>query len=212
MRRTPLLASIEPSSASSSDSPTREAEGGLSRRDFCAIGIGCTGLALFLASCTDGNGGVVSTGPLGDEPDAAPVQPGDPDARIVAPADAHVSAPDAGTSGPVCTGSQVDCGGAPSTFAIGTPKKISGINIYIVRDAQGLFAVSSKCTHQGAQNVVQSGEFYCPRHGATFKYDGTILGGPVSQPLAHYSMCILSNGHAGVDTAVTTAKTTRLTV
>ncbi|MCE9573251.1 MAG: Rieske (2Fe-2S) protein [Deltaproteobacteria bacterium] len=150
---------------------------------------------------------MITTGPLGDEPDATPVQPGDPDARPSV--DARIGAPDAGSAGPACTGGQVDCGAA-SAIAIGTPKRISGTNVYIVRDAGGLFAVSSKCTHEGAQNNVTSGHFHCPRHSANFNFDGSIISGPVSRALAHYALCVLANGNVGVDTVTTVAATQRL--
>ncbi len=175
----------------------------VSRRSFCAMS--CAGLAAFLASCTDSSG-VVTTGPLGDEPDAAPAQPGDPDAGTT---DAAIGAPDASAGGPTCSGGQVDCGAAQA-IAIGAPKKIAGTNIYVVRDAGGLFAVSSKCTHEGAQNSVTSGHFHCPRHNANFNFDGSIISGPVSRALAHYALCVLASGNVGVDTSKTVTAATRL--
>jgi len=79
-----------------------------------------------------------------------------------------------------------------------------------VRDSGGLFAVSARCTHEGATCVKQSNTIYCPRHGAKFQYDGTIISGPVVTGLTHYSMCMMANGHVGVVTSQTVAKAVRL--
>ena len=190
----------------------------ITRRDFCAIGGCAVGMAA-LAGCTDGVGGVVTTGPLGAGPDARQSQPGDPDAGPPGTPDARpsnpdamISPPDAPPGGPACTGSATDVG-APSSYSSGgTPKLYSSGRFFVVRDAGGLYAVSSICTHEGAQNGVSSGHFRCPRHGATFTYNGDIISGPVSRGLVHYAMCILSNGNAGVMTGQQANQSDRLAV
>ncbi|HTJ40923.1 MAG TPA: Rieske (2Fe-2S) protein [Kofleriaceae bacterium] len=189
----------------------------ISRRGFCALA-GCVGLAI--AGCTDGDAPVVATGPLGDHPDApeeppdAPpgspdARPGSPDARPGSP-DAMMGTPDAG-GGPTCSGTATDVGAA-SSFTTNSPKLFSTPRFYVVRDAGGLYAVSSRCTHEGAQNGVSSGKFLCPRHGAQFTFNGDIISGPVFTGLVHYAMCILSNGNVGVMTSQTVSQSTRLAV
>ena len=111
--------------------------------------------------------------------------------------------------GAVCTGSPVDVG-APSTFTANTPVYISNGKFFVVRDAGGLYALTSLCTHEGAICAVSSGKFRCPRHGAYFTFAGAVVSGPVSQPLVHYSMCTMSNGHVGVNTSSIVPATTRL--
>ena len=188
----------------------------VSRRQFCAFA--CLGVGV--AACTDGGTRPVETGPLGDEPDAsdpdaepgAPdaadsidAAPGAPDARPLPDAapgtpDAHpvpdASPPDA-SGGPTCSGTATDVG-APSSYSANQPKYFSSGSFFVVRDSGGLYALSSLCTHEGATLNTQSGEFYCPRHGAEFTYNGDIISGPVFTPLQHYGMCILANGNAGV--------------
>ena len=186
----------------------------ISRRDFCALA-GCVGLAI--SACTDGETHPVETGPLGDEPDASPsdpdAPPGTPDAPPGSPdarADAMVGSPDA-PSGATCSGTATDVG-APSSYTTNSPKYFSSGRFFVVRDSGGLYALSSLCTHEGATLSSQSNEFYCPRHGAQFTYNGDIISGPVFTPLKHYSMCILSNGNAGVQTSQTVSSSTRLAV
>ncbi len=184
----------------------------ISRRDFCALA-GCVGLAI--GACTDGETQPVETGPLGNEPDAPPDQPhpdaapGSPDAAPGSP-DAMLGSPDA-ASGATCSGSATDVG-APSSYTTNSPKYFSSGGFFVVRDSGGLYALSSRCTHEGATLSTQSGEFYCPRHGAQFTYNGDIISGPVFLPLTHYSMCILPNGNAGVQTSQTVSASTRLAV
>ena len=196
----------------------------ISRREFCAFA-GCLGLSI--AACTDGDAHPVGTGALGETPDApegepadAPAseidaRPGDPDARPGDPdahpqPDAMPGTPDA-SGGPTCGANATDVGAA-STFTTNTPTYFSTGSFFVVRDRGGLYALSSKCTHEGATVNAQSTQFYCPRHGAKFTFNGDIISGPVFNPLAHYAMCILSNGNVGVVTSQKVAASTRLAV
>jgi nitrite reductase/ring-hydroxylating ferredoxin subunit len=109
----------------------------------------------------------------------------------------------------MCTGTATDIG-APSTFTT-TPKYFSANGVFIVRDAGGLYAVSSKCTHQGVTLTAQSTKFHCSAHGADFSLTGAVLDGPTSTALKHYTLCLLSNGNVGLQTT-TVASTVRLNV
>ena len=176
----------------------------LSRRDFC--GLACAGVAL--AGCSNGLG-AIQTGPLGagDDgvtPDAPNGNP-NPDAGIGP--DAHAGGADASMSGVACTATTTDVGAA-STYLMNKP--VLHGSFFVVRDANGLFAVSAKCTHEGALMQVSGSDYYCPRHGAQFTFDGTIVSGPVSTGLVHYAMCNLANGNIGVETSLTVAKSQRL--
>jgi nitrite reductase/ring-hydroxylating ferredoxin subunit len=206
----------------------------ISRRDFCALA-GCVGL--IATGCTESHTRPVGTGALGETPDApkgepdAPLEQADASVADASVADAstnhtdaasgHIDAssghadaaspPDASPpdAGATCASSFTDVGAA-SSFTTGSPTLFSSGRYFVVRDSGGLYAVSSICTHQGAALTNDGSEFYCPRHGATFDYDGNILGGPVSIPLVHYAMCLMSNGDVGVDPSQQVSKTTRL--
>jgi nitrite reductase/ring-hydroxylating ferredoxin subunit len=58
-----------------------------------------------------------------------------------------------------------------------------GRPIAIVRDAEGVFALSIVCTHLGC--LVKQGEsgFDCPCHGSQFAPDGTVRRGPAPKSL-----------------------------
>ncbi len=179
----------------------------LSRREVCTALAGCVGLAL-VSSCTDGDVGAVLTGKLNgsdgtdDHPDAAVT-------------DAHMT--DAGSMATCPTSGATDVG-APSTFTSGSPVYFSNGNFFVVRDSGGLYALTAKCTHEGAttcvgnsNNCSSSGTLlFCPRHGATFTFDGDIISGPVITGLVHYAMCTLANGHVAVITSQHVSNSQRL--
>ena len=175
----------------------------LSRRNFC--GLACAGVAL--VGCTNGLG-AVQTGPLGPgDEGATPDAPNGVNPDAGAGVDAHAGGADAAMSGVACTGTTTDVGAA-STYLLNKP--ILHGSFFVVRDAGGLYAVSAKCTHEGALMQVSGSDYYCPRHGAQFTFDGTIVSGPVSTGLVHYAMCNLANGNIGVETSLTVAKSQRL--
>lgn len=178
----------------------------ISRRTFCAIA-GAGGFGLVIGSCTDGSTGTVQTGGLGTGPDAAVKPP------IDAPKGSGADAP----TGVACSGSPTDVGPA-TTFTLNNPVYFSSGNFFVVRDSGGLYALTAACTHEGATTCIgtQNGcsssgtVFFCPRHGATFTFDGAVISGPVFVPLAHYGMCDLANGHLGVMTSTMVAASARL--
>jgi Rieske Fe-S protein len=58
--------------------------------------------------------------------------------------------------------------------------------IFLVRDAGGLAALSSTCTHLGCSVRWDAASrlFRCPCHGGTYRPDGSVAGGPPPAPLA----------------------------
>jgi Rieske Fe-S protein len=174
----------------------------LSRRDFCAFA--CLGIAA--AGCLDSGTGAVQTGGLdgtgnGQSPDAG--------SGSVLPTDGGVTNPDGGVAAS-CTGTFTDVGAA-STYTLNTPKYLSAIAMFVVKDATGFYALTSRCTHQGVTIQVSGGtKFHCNAHGADFTFNGAVIDGPTSKALQHYAMCTLANGNLGVETTLKVAATDRL--
>lgn len=81
--------------------------------------------------------------------------------------------------------------GLVSALPVGTLKNMGG-GAVIGRDAEGFYALTSTCTHQGGTVVpVDAGTvLQCPRHGSRFDKNGAVLKGPASSPLAHYRVTI----------------------
>jgi Rieske Fe-S protein len=57
--------------------------------------------------------------------------------------------------------------------------------IVVVQPVAGRFrAFSATCTHQGCTvDNVTGGMINCPCHGSMFNLDGTVMGGPATEPL-----------------------------
>mgnify|MGYP001548056224 CR=1 FL=1 len=115
-------------------------------------------------------------------------------------------------SGGVCPTTRALDVGAPSTFTLNTPVYFAMGFVFVVRDANGLYALTARCPHQGFTTRVEGTDFVCPRHGSQFSFDGAVLTGPATQPLVHYAMCTLDNGHVGVLTSQTVSDSERLDV
>jgi nitrite reductase/ring-hydroxylating ferredoxin subunit len=145
----------------------------ISRRHVCGGLAGCIGLVA-LANCS-------SDGSNANQPDAA---------------EPPIDAPGGGA----CTTGAIDVG-APTTFVTNKPVYFASGNFFVVRDSGGLYALTARCTHEGATTVVSGSDFFCPRHGAQFDFDGNVVSGPVSTGLRHFAMCMLANGHVGVNTS-----------
>jgi cytochrome b6-f complex iron-sulfur subunit len=124
--------------------------------------------------------------------------------------DGGVDAP--AQSGGVCPTTGALDVGMPSTFMLNMPVYFSMGFVFVVRDANGLYALTARCPHQGFTTNVQGNNFVCPRHGSLFSFDGAVLTGPATQPLVHYAMCTLANGHVGVLTSQTVSASDRLAV
>lgn len=125
--------------------------------------------------------------------------------------------PDAGDDGATtdATDDTVTCGtslgklvGAETTFPVGTWKLVG--KLIIAQDANGFFAFSGVCTHQGClvDPPAKNGSTFCPCHGSRFDGNGNVLVGPATTPLPHYAVNVCG-GQVYVDTATRVAPSTR---
>ncbi len=73
--------------------------------------------------------------------------------------------------------------GYPDQFAVGSETRFEQENFFVFRDGQGVYAISSVCTHLGC-SVARSREgFACPCHGSRFSANGKVQAGPAPRPL-----------------------------
>lgn len=71
----------------------------------------------------------------------------------------------------------------PDTLPEGEAFIPPGRNVAVFRDGEGVFAISTVCTHLGCIVKSSAGGFECPCHGSGFKKDGTVVKGPAPKPL-----------------------------
>jgi len=73
--------------------------------------------------------------------------------------------------------------------------------IYVVRAAEGFYALQAVCTHLGCLTAwnAELGIIACPCHGSKFNRDGTKITGPAPRPLPWLRMWLNDEGDLMVD-------------
>jgi cytochrome b6-f complex iron-sulfur subunit len=73
--------------------------------------------------------------------------------------------------------------------------------IYVVRTAEGFFALSAICTHLGCMTAYKPdlGIIACPCHGSKFKRTGEKIEGPAPKPLPWLKTWVSDEGDLMVD-------------
>jgi cytochrome b6-f complex iron-sulfur subunit len=99
----------------------------------------------------------------------------------------------------------------PSTFKAGLPSTIErgqvverfkqDKGVWIVREGNTVFAISTICTHLGCTpNWLEAEQkFKCPCHGSGFYKTGVNFEGPAPRPLERYKVSIAEDGQLLVD-------------
>jgi cytochrome b6-f complex iron-sulfur subunit len=97
--------------------------------------------------------------------------------------------------------------GLSTDVALNTLTPVPGKHVAVGRDANGIYALTLVCTHQGcdiAGGSVSFAQLRCPCHGSEFNNQGQVLLGPAPSPLAHLQVTKDANGQLTIhgDTAV----------
>ncbi len=73
--------------------------------------------------------------------------------------------------------------------------------VWIVRNDDGIYALSTVCTHLGCTPNWLSSErkFKCPCHGSGFRFTGINFEGPAPRPLERYRISLADDGQIIVD-------------
>ena len=91
--------------------------------------------------------------------------------------------------------------GKTEQFPEGTFKNFAEKRVIIFSDSDGLFAISSVCTHLGCTVSPTEWGFQCPCHGSKYTKDGKVIAGPAPRPLEWHEIRQLEDGTLAVDTA-----------
>ena len=93
--------------------------------------------------------------------------------------------------------------GLPSDFAIGVvdTRFKEAYQVWIVRNEQEIYALSTVCTHLGCTPNWLSAEnkFKCPCHGSGFYMSGINFEGPAPRPLERHRIVLADDGQVLVD-------------
>lgn len=101
--------------------------------------------------------------------------------------------------------------GPPDAYPEGSVTHLSELSLWVYHDEEGLYAISSVCTHLGCiASREADGGFTCPCHGSVFDAEGKVLGGPAPKGLNWMAMSVAPDGQLIVDKIRDTEAGTRL--
>lgn len=132
---------------------------------------------------------------------------------------------DPGTTDASGSGGAGGAGALPANFAVvaqlanlkqGVLTAVPGKGLLLGRDAGGVYAMSSLCTHQQCDMTVKGAAIAngirCTCHNSRFDLNGAVTVGPASKPLQHYKAAVGPKGEVGVDLKQPVAATDRAVV
>jgi len=88
----------------------------------------------------------------------------------------------------------------PPSLAPGQPFVPPGRSVALFRDAEGVYAISTVCTHLGCIVRTDAAGFECPCHGSRFDVRGSVVKGPAPAALAWHAvtvdgdLCVVDEG------------------
>jgi nitrite reductase/ring-hydroxylating ferredoxin subunit len=92
--------------------------------------------------------------------------------------------------------------GNVSDVAVGSLMLVGSEPVMLGRDAGGLYAMTSTCTHQGCDvepfGSGSSTTVRCPCHGSQFDRNGAVVHGPASSPLTHFAVSVDGSGNVTI--------------
>ncbi len=98
----------------------------------------------------------------------------------------------------------------PESLAPGEAFVPPGRSVALFRDGEGIFAVSTVCTHLGCIVKPTPEGFDCPCHGSRFSADGAVMRGPAPAALPWVAVTPVSAGVVIVDEAATVPPGTKV--
>lgn len=97
----------------------------------------------------------------------------------------------------------------PENLPTGEPFIPPGRSVAVFKDAEGVYAVSTICTHLGCVVKPHVEGFECPCHGSRFAVDGEVKKGPAPRPLPWLKVT-MNAGMATIDEGSTVPQGTKV--
>jgi Rieske Fe-S protein len=88
----------------------------------------------------------------------------------------------------------------PDAYSVGSATHLAEAGAWLLRDAGGLYAISTRCSHLGCTVERQADGFRCPCHGSRFSPEGQVQNGPATRPLSYLKLSLAGQGHVVVHT------------
>ena len=89
--------------------------------------------------------------------------------------------------------------GIKNDFPSGTIKYFENDQVYVFADKEGIYAISSVCTHLGCVVNKEKNGFVCPCHGSRYNLEGRIEQGAAPRDLPWYEISMSPGGQLEVD-------------
>ncbi|MFH1724369.1 MAG: Rieske (2Fe-2S) protein [Elusimicrobiota bacterium] len=87
----------------------------------------------------------------------------------------------------------------PHAIAVGEHIWLERANVFVVRDEEGLYGISARCTHLGCTVAKEGARFVCRCHGAVYDEKGARVSGPQPKGLPWLAIERRSDGRYAVD-------------
>jgi len=101
-------------------------------------------------------------------------------------------------------------------LSVGSLQAVSGAPAIIGRDSNGVYAMTSTCTHEGCdiihQGTISDTGVVCRCHGSQFDAVGNRVSGPAKSPLTHFAVDIDSSGNITIHGGTVVDASTRAPV
>ena len=98
---------------------------------------------------------------------------------------------------------------------VDTLSQVPGHPAVLGRDSQGLYAMTTTCTHQSCPVTPEPGTpptLYCSCHGSLFDSNGAVKAGPAPSPLVHFAVTVDAAGNITVKGTTQVAASVRTPV
>jgi cytochrome b6-f complex iron-sulfur subunit len=106
--------------------------------------------------------------------------------------------------------------GAASGLSVGSVVVVPGAPVCIARDANGVYAMTLTCTHEGcdmaSEGSITASGLTCNCHGSAFDVNGSVLRGPAKAALQHFAVSVDAAGNLTAHGGTPVSASTRLAV
>ena len=106
--------------------------------------------------------------------------------------------------------------GSVADIPVGTLRQVGTVPVFVGRDAGGLYALTSTCTHAGCEvrtdGAGDTAVLFCPCHGSLFDRNGAVKRGPAPSPLVHFAVEVDAMGNVTIHGGTQVSAATRVAV